>query len=85
MTAPTAGPAEILIRHAWAVHRQDPDGWLADCLHDAVWALEEAADLGVTDLTRLARRVVQALASATGDDEVLAPMPTVAAWLELDQ
>lgn len=79
-------PAETLIRHAWDLHEQEPTAPYAASLRIALWELEEAIDYGRTDaLPRLGREVVQALTLATGDevDELLTPMPGVAAWLGL--
>lgn len=78
-------PAETLIRHAWDLYEQEPTAPYADALRAAVWGLEEAVDHGADDLPRLGREVVQALTLATGDevDELLTPMPGVAAWLGL--
>lgn len=78
--------AETLIRHAWDLYDQEPADPYADALRTAVWELEEAFDHGRTDaLPQLGREVVQALTLTTGDeiDELLAPMPGVAAWLGL--
>ncbi|KAF0967818.1 MULTISPECIES: hypothetical protein [Gordonia] len=87
MTAPTTVPAETLIRHAWDLYEQDTECDGADSLRHAVWQLEEAVDYDRDDIEQLARRVVQALSIATGDevDDLLAPMPAVATWLGLDQ
>lgn len=76
---------ETLIRAAWDLYEQEPTGPYADSLRSAVWQLEEATDCGRTNLSRLGREVVQALTLATGDevDELLTPMPGVAAWLGL--
>lgn len=82
----TLSAPETLIRAAWDLYEQEPDAPYADALRAAVWELEEATDYGRTDaLPRLGREVVQALTLATGDevDELLAPMPGVAAWLGL--
>ncbi len=82
----TLSAPETLIRAAWDLYEQEPTGPYADSLRSAVWQLEEATDYGRTDaLPRLGREVVQALTLATGDevDELLAPMPGVAAWLGL--
>ncbi len=86
MTAPATVPAEILIRNAWDLYEQDTECDHAEQLRHAVWQLEESVDCGRDDVERLARRVVQALSIATGDElgELLAPMPSVAAWLGLD-
>ncbi|ATD69192.1 MULTISPECIES: hypothetical protein [Gordonia] len=85
MSAPTTAPVETLIRHGWDVWEQGATtDYYADRLRDAVWELEEAVDHQRPGVDLLARRVVQALTIATGD-EVLAPMPAVAAWLGLDQ
>lgn len=85
MTAPTIAPAETLIRHAWDLYEQGTECDQADNLRRAVWQLEEAVDYDHDDVEQLARRVVQALSIATGDevDDLLAPMPAVATWLEL--
>lgn len=87
MSTPTTEPVETLIRHGWDVWEQGATtDYYADRLRDAVWELEEAVDYQRPGVELLARRVVQALTIATGDevDEVLAPMPAVAVWLELD-
>lgn len=86
MSAPTTEPVETLIRHGWDLYEQDSECDHAEQLRIALWQLEEAVDYGHDDVQRFARRVVQALTIATGDevDEVLAPMPVVAVWLELD-
>ncbi|UKO91068.1 hypothetical protein IHQ52_19000 [Gordonia amicalis] len=87
MTAPTTVSAETLIRHAWDLYEQDTECDHAANLREAVWRLEEAVDYDRGDVEQLARRVVQALCIATGDevDDLLAPMPAVATWLGLDQ
>lgn len=79
--------AETLVRHAWDAHEQDTGCAYADHLRDAVWQLEEAVDYGRADVEQLARRVVQALSIATGDevDDLIAPMPAVATWLGFDR
>ncbi|UOG22146.1 hypothetical protein MTX80_03410 [Gordonia amicalis] len=82
----TFSATETLIRHAWDLYDQEPTAPYADSLRTAVWQLEEAVDYGRTDaLPQLGREVVQALTLATGDevDELLTPMPGVAAWLGL--
>ncbi|ATD70740.1 MULTISPECIES: hypothetical protein [Gordonia] len=85
MTVTTLSAPETLIRHAWDLYEQEPTGPYAEPLRTAVWELEEAVDHGSDDLPRLGREVVQALTLATGDevDELLTPMPGVAAWLGL--
>ena len=87
MTAPTTQPAETLIRHAWGLYEQDTECDHAANLREAVWQLEEAVDYDRDDVEQLARRVVQALSIATGDevDDLLAPMPAVATWLGFDR
>ncbi len=52
-----------------------------------MWQLEEAVDYDHDDVEQLARRVVQALSTATGDevDDLLIPMPAVASWLGFDR
>ncbi|MCR8896519.1 hypothetical protein NWF34_06050 [Gordonia sp. GONU] len=86
MSAPTTEPVETLIRHGWDVYEQDTECSHAEQLRIALWQLEEAVDYQRPGVELLARRVVQALTIATGDevDEVLAPMPAVAVWLELN-
>ncbi len=66
MIVPTTEPAELLIRHAWDLYEQDTECDHAAELRHAVWQLEEAVDYDHDDVTRLARRVVQALSTATG-------------------
>ncbi|UPG68796.1 hypothetical protein [Gordonia hongkongensis] len=87
MTAPTTVPAETLIRHAWGLYEQDTECDYAANLREAVWRLEEAVDYGHDDVEALARRVIQALSVATGEEvgDILSPTPSVAAWLESDQ
>lgn len=77
--------AETLIRYAWGLYEEEPTANYADSLRTAVWQLEEAVDYGSDALPQRGREVVQALTFATGDDvdELLAPMPGVAAWLGL--
>ncbi|MCZ4577506.1 hypothetical protein O4158_00030 [Gordonia amicalis] len=81
----TLSATETLIRHAWDLYDQEPAAPHADSLRTAVWHLEEAVDYGSEALPQRGREVVQALTLATGDevDELLAPMPGVAAWLGL--
>lgn len=87
MTAPTTVSAETLIRHAWDLYEKDTECDHAANLREAVWRLEEAVDYDRDDVEQLARRVVQALSIATGDevDDLLAPMPAVATWLGFDR
>lgn len=87
MTAPTIEPAETLIRHAWDLYERDSECDGADSLRHAVWQLEEAVDYDHDDVERLARRVVQALSNATGEevDDIMSPIGDVAAWLGLDR
>lgn len=87
MSAPTTIPAETLIRRAWDLYEQDTECDGADSLRHAVWQLEEAVDYDHDDVERLARRVVQALSNATGEevDDIMSPIGDVAAWLGLDR
>ncbi|MCZ4538397.1 hypothetical protein O4159_23670 [Gordonia terrae] len=87
MTAATTIPAETLIRHAWDLYENDTECDHAANLREAVWQLEDAVDYDHDDVEQLARRVVQALSIATGEevDDLLAPMPAVATWLGFDR
>lgn len=87
MTAATTEPAELLIRQAWDLYEQDTQCDYAAELRRAVWQLEEAVDYDHDDVEQLARRVVHALSTATGEevDDILSPIGDVAAWLGLDQ
>ncbi|AZZ81681.1 hypothetical protein C5O27_11860 [Gordonia alkanivorans] len=87
MTPITPEPVETLIRHAWDLYEQDSECDHAAHLRQAVWQLEEAVDYGHDDVEARARRVIQALSVATGEEvgDILSPTPSVAAWLESDQ
>ncbi|EON31984.1 hypothetical protein GTC6_15279 [Gordonia terrae C-6] len=82
-----SAPVETLITHAWDLYDQHPTCEYAANLRADVWALEESTDYATDSVKALARQVVHTLAIATGDEihEILAPMPSVAAWLGLGQ
>ena len=87
MTAATTEPAELLIRQAWDLYEQDTQCDHAAELRHAVWQLEEAVDYDHDDVEQLARRVIQTLSTATGEevDDILSPIADVATWLGLGQ
>ncbi|WGJ86084.1 hypothetical protein [Gordonia sp. SMJS1] len=85
--ASSISPAETLIGHAWDLYEQDTECDHATAVRHAVWQLEEAVDYDHDDVERRARRVVQALSIATGEevDDIVSPIGDVAAWLGLDR